>query len=64
VPVWLANLNRVVPKGEAVPIPLLCTVSFGTPLKLQANESIADFLVRSRGALLERNRFRRKRIPN
>ncbi|HVO87733.1 MAG TPA: lysophospholipid acyltransferase family protein, partial [Casimicrobiaceae bacterium] len=32
VPVWIDNLNRVMPKGEVVPIPLLCTVTFGAPL--------------------------------
>ncbi|MGG2035129.1 lysophospholipid acyltransferase family protein [Pseudomonas aeruginosa] len=29
VPVWLANLNRVMPKGRMLPLPLLCTLSFG-----------------------------------
>lgn len=52
VPVWLANLNRVLPKGEIVPIPLLCTVTFGTPLRLEANETRAAFLARAHAALL------------
>lgn len=52
VPVWLANLNRVLPKGEFVPIPLLCTVTFGQPLKLQDSETKNEFLARARGALL------------
>ena len=30
VPVWINNLARVMPKGQLVPIPLLCTVTFGT----------------------------------
>ena len=30
VPVWIANLNRVMPKGRALPLPLLCTLSFGS----------------------------------
>ena len=29
VPVWIENLNRVLPKGEVLPVPLLCKVSFG-----------------------------------
>ena len=52
VPVWLANLNRVLPKGEIIPVPLLCTVTFGAPLKLRADEARADFLARTRSALL------------
>ena len=52
VPVWIDNLNRVMPKGEFVPIPLLCTVTFGAPLRLQAREDKAAFLERARAALL------------
>ncbi len=52
VPVWIENLNRVMPKGEFVPIPLLCTVTFGAPLRLQAGEDKAAFLERARAALL------------
>ncbi len=53
VPVWLANLNRVLPKGEFVPVPVLCTVTFGPPLKLAAGEKKAEFLCRARSALLD-----------
>jgi len=52
VPVWIANLNRVLPKGEVLPIPLLCSVSFGPPLKLGEDEDKAEFLERAREALL------------
>lgn len=52
VPVWLENLNRVMPKGEVVPIPLLCTATFGAPLRLVADESKDAFLERARLALL------------
>jgi 1-acyl-sn-glycerol-3-phosphate acyltransferase len=52
IPVWIENLNRVMPKGEFVPIPLLCTVTFGAPLRLQAGEDKAAFLERARSALL------------
>ncbi|SEK76728.1 Acyltransferase [Roseovarius nanhaiticus] len=52
VPVWIANLNRVMPKGALVPIPLICTVTFGAPLRLNEGEDKADFLTRTRGALL------------
>ena len=52
LPVWIENLNRVLPKGEFVPIPLLCTVTFGAPLSLQAGEDKTQFLERARAALL------------
>jgi 1-acyl-sn-glycerol-3-phosphate acyltransferase len=52
VPVWINNLNRVMPKGEFLPVPFLCTVTFGTPLRLAAGEERQAFLDRSRDALL------------
>lgn len=52
VPVWIANLNRVMPKGRALPLPLLCTVSFGTPLSINEQEGKDAFLERARKALL------------
>ena len=52
VPVWIENLNRVMPKGEVVPIPLLCTTTFGEPLRLAADEAKEAFVERTRNALL------------
>jgi 1-acyl-sn-glycerol-3-phosphate acyltransferase len=52
VPVWINNLNRVMPKGEIVPIPFMCSVAFGSPMHLAAGESKEDFLERMRNALL------------
>ncbi|WP_282609300.1 1-acyl-sn-glycerol-3-phosphate acyltransferase [Pelagibius sp. Alg239-R121] len=52
VPVWIENLNRVMPKGELVPIPLICTVTFGGPLRVAVEESKADFIARAESALL------------
>lgn len=52
VPVWIDNLNRVLPKGEVVPLPLICTVSFGAPLQLDPGESREHFLARSTDRLL------------
>ncbi|SDV46142.1 1-acyl-sn-glycerol-3-phosphate acyltransferase [Chitinasiproducens palmae] len=37
VPVWIGNLNRVMPKGRPIPLPLLCTLSFGAPLTATAD---------------------------
>lgn len=52
VPVWLENLNRAMPKGRVIPLPLLCTAHFGRPLRLGADETKPMFLERSRNALL------------
>ncbi len=52
VPVWIANLNRVMPKGEIIPIPLICTVTFGEPLHIHASEAKDAFLARATAALL------------
>ncbi|WP_439817663.1 lysophospholipid acyltransferase family protein [Zavarzinia sp. CC-PAN008] len=52
IPVWIENLNRVMPKGEFVPVPLLCTVTFGAPLRLEPEEDKATFLARARAAML------------
>ncbi|SLN56504.1 lysophospholipid acyltransferase family protein [Oceanibacterium hippocampi] len=51
VPVWLANLNRVMPKGEVVPIPMICTVTFGEAIRLHPAEEKKDFLARAEAAL-------------
>ncbi|RCS21606.1 1-acyl-sn-glycerol-3-phosphate acyltransferase [Phyllobacterium salinisoli] len=52
VPVWVENLNRVMPKGEIVPIPLICTVTFGAPLRVGEAEAKQDFIARAEAALL------------
>ena len=52
VPVWINNLNRVMPKGEFVPIPLICTVNFGEPMRLKAQETKEEFIARAEAALL------------
>ena len=52
VPAWIDNVQRVMPKGEVVPVPILCTVTFGTPLALRAGEDKRDFLTRARNAVI------------
>ncbi len=52
VPAWIDNVQRVMPKGEVVPVPVLCTVTFGEPLKLAAGEDKRAFLDRARQAVL------------
>jgi len=63
VPVWIENLSRVMPKGEFVPVPLLCSVTFGTPLRMSGGEDKAAFLDRTRHALLELRRDRNIDAP-
>lgn len=52
VPVWISNLNHVMPKGEVIPLPLICTVTFGAALHLAEGEMKEVFLNRARTALL------------
>jgi 1-acyl-sn-glycerol-3-phosphate acyltransferase len=52
IPVWIDNVQRVMPKGEVVPVPLLCTATFGTPLHLGAEEDKREFLERAREAVV------------
>lgn len=52
VPVWIENLGRVMPKGAVVPVPLLCSLSFGPAFTLAGDEAKTVFLSRARDALL------------
>jgi 1-acyl-sn-glycerol-3-phosphate acyltransferase len=52
VPAWIDNVQRVMPKGEVVPVPILCTVTFGAPLALQPGEDKREFLSRARDAVV------------
>ena len=52
IPAWIDNVQRVMPKGEVVPVPILCSVTFGAPLVLQPNEDKRAFLDRAREAVL------------
>ena len=52
VPAWIANVQRVMPKGEIVPVPVLCSVTFGAPLQLQPGEDKRAFLERARNAVV------------
>ena len=53
VPVYIDNLNRVMPKGEFLPIPLLSCISIGAPIWLEAGENRNDFLARARQSILD-----------
>ena len=51
VPVHIDNLNRVLPRGEFLPVPLLSCISFGAPMWLEAGEPKTHFLERAREAV-------------
>ncbi|MEJ7138819.1 lysophospholipid acyltransferase family protein [Comamonadaceae bacterium SL12-8] len=53
VPVWMSNVQKVLPKNEVVPVPMLCVATYGTPLQLEPDEEKAAFLARTRQALLD-----------
>lgn len=53
VPTWVANLNTIMPKGEVIPLPLICTVTFGKPVRVRKSESKNAFLKRAAKALAD-----------
>lgn len=52
VPILLDNLNRILPKGDFLPVPLVATLAVGAPLAFDAAEAKTDFLVRAQRALV------------
>jgi 1-acyl-sn-glycerol-3-phosphate acyltransferase len=52
VPAWINNVQRVMPKGEVVPVPILCSVTFGAPIAIGEGEDRSSFLVRAREAVV------------
>jgi 1-acyl-sn-glycerol-3-phosphate acyltransferase len=53
VPVYLDNLHRSLPKAAVLPIPMTCTVRFGTPMALAPTETKEAFLERARGEVIK-----------
>ncbi len=53
VPAWINNIQRMLPKGEVIPVPVLCSVTFGAPVTLGADEDRKLFLDRARQAVIE-----------
>lgn len=52
VPIWINNINRVLPKGKLIPVPIICEVNIGKEIQLFPGESKDDFLQRARDAML------------
>ncbi|MBY0464603.1 MAG: 1-acyl-sn-glycerol-3-phosphate acyltransferase [Burkholderiales bacterium] len=53
VPAWINNVQRLMPKGEVVPVPILCSVTFGAPVALRQDEARGVFLTRARQAVVD-----------
>ncbi|WP_144107217.1 lysophospholipid acyltransferase family protein [Paraburkholderia sp. BCC1886] len=51
-PVYLENLQRIMPKGAIWPVPLICKVHFGASLALAQNEPKTEFLQRAHDAVV------------
>lgn len=52
VPIHLDNLNRILPKGDFLAVPLLAGLRVGPALSLAGEETKQDFLARARSALV------------
>jgi len=51
VPVWIDNSYRILPKGFAIPVPLITSMTFGTPLRWKEAQQQDQFLTELREAL-------------
>jgi len=57
VPAYLENLNRILPKGEVLPVPMLSLLTFGKPLQVAPGEAKDAFLERAREAVASLRRI-------
>jgi 1-acyl-sn-glycerol-3-phosphate acyltransferase len=53
VPVYLENLNRILPKGESLPVPMMSRVIFGPAFAADGGDDKAAFLLKARDALMQ-----------
>ena len=53
VPVRIDNMNRILPKGEVLPVPLLSCLTFGAPMNVGIGEGRDAFLARARKAVMD-----------
>lgn len=51
MPVYMDNMNRILPRGEFLPVPLLSSITIGHPIFLESGEPKSDFLLRARDAV-------------
>ena len=52
VPVYLQNPGRILPKGEILPVPFLCSIRVGEPLSRESEETKDAFVARARQAVI------------
>ncbi|MCH7752016.1 MAG: 1-acyl-sn-glycerol-3-phosphate acyltransferase, partial [Planctomycetes bacterium] len=52
IPVYINNMNRILPRGEVLPVPLLSSLTFGPPIWLESGEPKNEFLTRAREAVV------------
>ena len=57
MPVYLDNMNRILPKGESVPVPMLSRAIFGRGIRVAPEESKQQFLERARDAVIALSRL-------
>ena len=53
IPIYLNNLNSILPRGKTLPVPMLSRVIFGPPMWLEMDERKESFLNRARNAVLK-----------
>ena len=51
VPAYMDNMNRILPRGEFLPVPLLSSITFGPPMWLDPGEPKKEFLLRAKNAV-------------
>jgi 1-acyl-sn-glycerol-3-phosphate acyltransferase len=52
IPIYLNNMNGILPKGRSLPVPMLSRVIFGPPMWLEIDERKESFLERARNAVV------------
>ncbi|GHT42702.1 1-acyl-sn-glycerol-3-phosphate acyltransferase [Planctomycetales bacterium] len=57
IPIYLNNMNSILPKGRTLPVPMLSRVIFGTPMWLEMDEKKDSFLTRARNAIVSLKRL-------
>ncbi len=52
IPCFIENMNRILPKGEFLPVPILGGATFGAPIRPEPGEPKPAFLERARQAVM------------
>lgn len=53
IPIYLDNMNRILPRGNVFPVPMLSRIVFGPPIWIENGEQKEAFLARCREAILK-----------